>query len=382
MKIGIFTYHHADNYGAYLQACAICNRLNEHPDLEVEIIDFVMNKEIEFYSFYEKKWVKLLGIFAKKIGFRCKIHQVFEKARLSPVMRLSRESLRSDSINDFIKFVQGKYDVIIAGSDEIWKLDGFRGYPTPYWLFGDLKCRKFSYAASSRADFSKLKGEKRETLVKNLHEFEYIGVREQQTAESLKELLGENKKICVCCDPTFLYDFPLRDLSLEEALKGKAKIDPKKKTIVLMTMDHKIATRVRETFGKEYNLVSVLEYHSGYRNVYDLTPLQWLEVVKNADLFITTFFHGTCFSIIYQTPFITFGSKERNSKIKSLFVGAEELKERYILDKDDFLDRPDFKEEVVKRMKKFDTTEYIRVRRENFNDFVDVLVDSRNMALK
>ncbi|MCD7893356.1 MAG: hypothetical protein LUG60_06600 [Erysipelotrichaceae bacterium] len=49
MKIGILTYVHAVNYGAVLQAYALCKRLNEENDIEAELIDFRMKKEIKYY---------------------------------------------------------------------------------------------------------------------------------------------------------------------------------------------------------------------------------------------------------------------------------------------------------------------------------------------
>ena len=42
IRIGTLTFHRAVNYGAYLQACALCNRLNQEADIDCEIIDFCM----------------------------------------------------------------------------------------------------------------------------------------------------------------------------------------------------------------------------------------------------------------------------------------------------------------------------------------------------
>ena len=373
MKIGIFTYHHANNYGAYLQACALCNRLNEEKGLDVEIIDFVMKKELKFYSLLAKRIIRHPRSFIKNLYFQTKLNYAFKKARRAPIMKLSNIKMRSDSISDFTNLVYGKYDVIIVGSDEIWKLDGYRGFPTPYWLFGDLKCRKFSYAASSRSDFSKLDNEQKNILIQNLQEYEYIGVREKKTADSLKKLLGNEKEVHVCCDPTFLYDFPIREISIKELLNNKAKIDSKKKTIVVMTEDIKIARKIREVFGKDYNLVSVFHRQKGYQNVSSLLPLEWVEVIKNAELFVTTYFHGTCFSIINETPFITFRSEARSSKIDSLFEEMDDLRDRYILYRDEFLEKTDFKDVVINKMESINTEKYIASLRNEFEKFVDVL---------
>lgn len=50
MKIGILTYHSSHNYGAFLQAYALCNALSEKTGNEVEIINFSMEKAENMYK--------------------------------------------------------------------------------------------------------------------------------------------------------------------------------------------------------------------------------------------------------------------------------------------------------------------------------------------
>ena len=52
MKVGILTYHRSVNYGAYLQALALCKKLNCEQDISAEIIDFRMKCD-EFKCVYE-----------------------------------------------------------------------------------------------------------------------------------------------------------------------------------------------------------------------------------------------------------------------------------------------------------------------------------------
>ena len=51
MKIGILTFHRSVNYGAYLQAMALCKRLNCEPDITAEIIDFRMKCDENHYKY-------------------------------------------------------------------------------------------------------------------------------------------------------------------------------------------------------------------------------------------------------------------------------------------------------------------------------------------
>lgn len=372
MKIGILTYHRAHNYGAYIQACALCSRLNMEDNIDCEIIDFRMKKEITNYSLDRiSKKRKLLRPFWYK--FKKDLYSSFEAAVNNPVLKRSSESLVSDSIDDFNGFVKGRYDVIIAGSDEIWKVDGYRGFPTAYWLIGDLGCRKLSYAASSRSDFDKLNNDEKNIFSQAINDFEFIGVREEVTAERMRSFVSEPQKIHVCCDPSFLYDFPVRKMSVPELLKGKYSLSHKKKTIVVMTNYRPLALAILKSCIGEYNLVSVFDGHLGYHNVGKLTPLEWVEVIANADLVITSYFHGTCLSIIHQTPFISVGSKERSSKIESLFGKDCKFKERYIPDVNILVNHGSLKEYIGAFMKKVDTFEYVEKNRAEFNVFLEVL---------
>lgn len=377
MKIGILTYHRAHNYGAYLQACALCNKLNEKEGIACEIIDYRMEKEEEFYSVknisYKEKYFRPF-----RYRFRLSIADTFERAASDPIMVLTKERIVSDKTEDFVSFVRNKFDVIIAGSDEIWKTDSYRGFPNPYWLLEDLGCCKVSYAASSRSNFHALSDDIKKLLKDNLEGFAYIGVREKTTKDSMEQALGLNKEAHICCDPSFLYDFPVRTRSMSELLKGKARINPNKKNVVVMTNNGTLSRKIWKEFFLEYNLISVFMSHPGYINIADLSPIEWLEVIKNADIVLTTYFHGVCFSIINETPFVAFGSTARSSKIESLFEYENNFSERYVQDIESFIRNNDFKQYVVEMMKPVDSSTYVKQRREEFELFYQMLDSVKN----
>ena len=50
-KVGIITFHFADNFGAVLQTYALSKTIEKF-DLEVEIIDYVPKKLRDFYKIY------------------------------------------------------------------------------------------------------------------------------------------------------------------------------------------------------------------------------------------------------------------------------------------------------------------------------------------
>jgi len=177
MKVGILTYFRACNYGAYLQACSLCNRLNLEEDIEAEVIDFRMEKERLNYS--KKSWnVSRIIKSPMKYFYFNNLVETFEKEHQRPLAPVSTPAICSDVSEALRKMIQDRYEVVIVGSDEVWKTDGFRGFPNPYWLPFELNMKKVAYAVSSRSDFSALNEEKHNALHRYVNDFELIGVRD------------------------------------------------------------------------------------------------------------------------------------------------------------------------------------------------------------
>lgn len=332
MYIGIITYHRACNYGAYLQACALCNRLNMEEDIIAEIIDFRMKKENKIYTINKAGMMQnVKRILRLRYRFDKELFAMFEKAQLSSIMVKSNQYIESDSVDEFTKLVKNKYDVIIAGSDEIWKIDSFRGFPTPYWLIGDLGCRKFSYAASARVEFKTSLGEKDFlVLSKALNEFEYIGVRDRLTYDEVKMVVKDSSKLHMCCDPSFLFDFQIKKISIFELLNGKVKLNDSKKNLLLMTENRELASSVRRQLKDKFNIISVFHKHRGVLNISQLSPLEWLELLNCVDFVITSFFHATCYSIIFNQRFLSVGTMKRKTKLLELLNDNDEMLSHYV----------------------------------------------------
>ncbi len=301
IKIGIMTYFHAVNYGAYLQSYALCERLNQEEDFEAEIINFRMQKEVEHYLNFIKP---------KKNIFRMRFYIIRNKIFESSIrlMKLSDEHCVSDRIEDFIDLVRDKYDVLIAGSDEIWKVNSYRGFPTPYYLPDNLGARKLAYAASGRAPFRRMISEKQELLRSFLLDFEYIGTRDKTTFNEVGNLLNSWKKVYYNYDPTLIYDFKPDREHGRRILKERYHVNVNKKCIGIMfseKMNSKdnLVRYLKKSFGSEIALISLYDWEFGIINAPDLTPLDWIDVVAALDGMISHYFHAICIAIITGTPF-------------------------------------------------------------------------------
>lgn len=364
MNVGILTYHRALNYGAYLQACALCNRLNQEDDISAEIIDYQMVKEA---THYKKNWNILMRfIHFPAYKFYAGKSNGFVRALKDPILKHSAEFLKSDSLESFQACFGDKYDVVIAGSDEIWNFNNFRGFPNAYWLPGDLKSRKFSYAASSRQDFSKLSAEQAKIMREYFQCFEYIGVRDQLTYDSIAEMMGSEERLHLCCDPSFLYDFEIEKKDLFHW--NRLKLNPRKKNAFVMVTDRKLAFYLKKKLGASYNLISVCNRHPGLTNVADITPMEWLTILNSCDIILTTFFHATCFSMICRKPFISFGSL-RSSKIEALLHAANML-DHYEPDTQKMIETDGLDKLLSKAEMMDGSAEYIDRERDNFRHFI------------
>ncbi len=371
MKVGILTYHGAHNYGAYLQACALCNRLNREEGISAEIIDYRSGKEVRRYDarhFSLKK--KLYQLLHGTYFFNQRLSASFERAMKHPAMILSRDSLVGDSIEAFTSFVDGKYDVIVVGSDEVWKVNNYRGFPTPYWLFGDLHCRKLSYAASARVQFrDALDAASCDRIREALSDFEYIGVRDEFTMREVAGVLGDPGNIHLCCDPSFILDFDVPESDVLKRIEHKKGFRPGLKTVLVMLDNEEAAQYVKTGLGDKYNLISVFEPHKGFINCPDVDPFDWLFLIQNVDFVIASFFHAICFSIINNRPFLAVGTKGKKSKLTEL-LDTPSLKKRYV----EIGDRPDLSGMVDQTIASGDTfDDYVLRQRQTFDSFLSQL---------
>ena len=306
MKIGILTYHASHNYGAFLQAYALRNVLIEKTGNDVDIINFNMPQSVELYANMsnpetdneqEKKFCQDRGrMFVEQ---SLKYHD------------LKGECFVSDDLNQFSDWIQGKYDIVIVGSDEIWYMRGFRGFPTPYWLPGVTGCRKMAYAASARVDQNDMTKEEQSQVKKFLEDFSYISVRDNVTRRMVEIATGRSPQ--VTCDPTFAYEFHINKELGKWLIKNKYRYNGRKKCIGLMLTNGKLIDAIVRKYDRDFDFISLYAYNKNIKSNVVLTPFEWTQVIAGCDGLITSFFHGMVFALKGNTPFISFETR----KIKS-----------------------------------------------------------------
>lgn len=305
-KIGILTYHRSINYGAFLQAYSLYHIIKKrYGDIYiVEIIDYESEKSYRLYveQFGDNK----KGIYSK-----------FQK-NIGKIRKTMRHII-TDSIDDVFHYIKKKkYDCIVVGSDEIWKVDGMRGFPNAYWLNGDVGCvKKMSYAASARNSYEKLTDAQREYIRTALSSFSYVGVRDVSTQIMLSYIT--DKKINLNCDPVFLHDFGF-DSTYKNKLCKKYNIDARQKIMVVMIPDNRLVQLLKRHLD-DLIIISLYDYNSfANYNLIEIDPFEWIKIISIADIMVTNRFHGISFAMKYNIPFLALDNYDaiENSKIYDL----------------------------------------------------------------
>ena len=323
--IGILTFHNACNYGAFLQAKALQDKLGEYPDTTAYIIDYKNKKVVADYS--------VAGVFNIKKGLKTTI---LKTLRLKDIIKRNRifskyqkDTFKLIDINDTQK-IENLHKAVV-GSDQVWG-QHITGEDNTYFLPFAKPEQRVSYAASA----GKIDDDFDDSLVKNsLCDFSAISVRESELKDKLCAI-GLNKDISVVTDPVFL-----KSKENWEAYAGKEKAYPKDYILIfLMGVTRKAdyivkrALEVGKQQGVEVILLGDQERWYKYRNVKHFgvaSPKQFVNLISNAKCVFTNSFHATAFSIILNTPFYIEMNIKNSGRLKSL-LGLTGLEGRMMYD--------------------------------------------------
>lgn len=371
-KVGILTFHSGLNYGASLQAYALKCVLNSK-NLDTSVIDF--RKEKSYGDNFWKNFFSCARLarciyeipYSKQIGQKKKQFERFVCEELT-------EKKTCLVTEDAIENVTQSYQALIFGSDQIWNLDP-RIYDRSKVFFADFDYsgKKYAYSASFGEDIS-FANEHKKYIIKQLTGFRSISVREK----SGQEFLVENGIDAVhTVDPTLL----LKKEEWEKLINDTAIV--KGKYILYYSVNCRrysweIAKKLSElTHMPVINLVEHPKvFMAGFKNCYDKGPLEFLNIIKNAEYVVTNSFHGVAFSINFKKKF---------APVFQTIDGKIQLEER----KYDLLKRvgleslivTDMNEEVLKKISTIDYSAVEKkldaIRKESLS-YIDGVVNDLN----
>lgn len=319
MRIGILTYHRSINYGAVMQSAALVSELSRRfPQVEIEIVDYCSKR----MNIYYKLFTVYRGMDSvTQLISRFEMYKAFQRGVSE--LPLSKDRLVTDDCDRFFRWINGKYDILISGSDAVWNY-GKRGLPNPYFLH-DISddCRRFSFAASCNGlgigDFTEIGSTSKEFLNESFGRFDYIGVRDKQT-EAFVRAVYPAAELYHNCDPSlFFYDLSgnNREALIQKLIK-KYHYNPNKPAIGLMLsnlngdLSRNLVERLHSRYGSKYQLISLYSYnkYADIPYVADLTPQEWSTIFGLFNLTISKYFHGTMFSLLNRTPVLAVSAEK------------------------------------------------------------------------
>lgn len=325
MKIGILTFHCAHNYGAVLQAYALQEKI-KMLGYDVEIIDYQPEYITYHYSVFSRKFISSSNLFkalAKMIITGLTFYS--KTKRRKGFAKFIRDKFNlSDKVDNKIP---SHYDLYIIGSDQVWNFNLTHGVDKIWFGFFETKnnAKIISYAASFGS--ASIKEKEKKFLEEAFKNFDGISLREKEPIPLL-QTITTNKLVNVL-DPTLI-------LNVEKwnNLAIKPSFD-KKYVLVYQVIRSKHTNKIANELAKQLNaevveIPAAVSYKNLNNKYMTTTPEEFLGWIKHADCVVTSSFHGTAFSIIYNRPFYSVNLEDGSEKRPKNLLNILELKSRLI----------------------------------------------------
>ena len=301
-KVGCITFHASYNFGSNLQAYALQEYVKKlSDDIDYKIINFRSENQKKLYD-YGCSRSRLKFLFKKKLLERQEKFENFINKKLN----LTEKEYNN---NEELQKEEFKFDYYISGSDQIWNLSA-RDFDWSYYLDFVKKGKKISYAASRGPVNREISTENLQTIKGLVSKYDNISVREQGTFEFIKKLTDKN--IDINLDPTLL----LTREEWQKLLDGHKKIIDKPYILYYSLKPSKVRSKLLKHLGKVMNKKVVVanpyikyDLVGGFKKNYNSGPIEFLNLLANADLVVSSSFHGTVFSILFNKPFYTLNGK-------------------------------------------------------------------------
>jgi hypothetical protein len=308
MKTAVITLKDAPNYGGILQAYALQIAVKKLGH-ECDLIDYMTSEFRKKFAFFGKPQnMSYVYWIYKKIQYPLMAKMMKKMLPFYRHMSLTEKFYESSQL----KVLNGKYDVFIAGSDQVWACD-LNYYDDSYFLsFVDKDKKRISYAASLGRTMDMLKEEEKRFIASGLNYVDEITLREESGIEVVKKLA--NKEAVVVLDPTLL---------LEKSDYEKVAVHTQKTPFILCYLiqskkNDTEALKMAKKMSKERN-IPIVKICRGLTSVlwgetlYVPTVEEWLGLFMDAEYIFTNSFHGVAFSVNFKKQFTVFVEGEINS---------------------------------------------------------------------
>lgn len=312
MKIGIVTFQYAYNHGAVLQ-CLALQRALKMIGFDAEALNYLPlhSAGIPFWRGWRqiKSGQQFVENLIKKLitlRYGTTMRQCFDAFR-AEYLSISGPC-RSQSE---ISAAADQYDVMIAGSDQIWHLS----MPPVYFLefSPPYRGKRISYAACCGE--GDLPEERLGEMGRWLAHFDYLSVRDEFSREIVRRAVCRDPEIVA--DPTLLVD--LTDVQ-------KKIVHPYPEYIIAYILGEEIEgkhtqaiTTIRNKMG-DLPVVAIISSATKPQScpwadyqIWTAGPGEWLYLIANANFVYTDSFHGALFAMKYKKPFLAYYTEKMRS---------------------------------------------------------------------
>lgn len=332
MRIGVLTLQLHNNFGGILQAYALQKVLKDfgHNVVLIDKSRYVsLGPWYKRYPIYIKRGINRY-ILGKDIIVKADVEQNRVPKTIAKYTEPFIEKyIRRVYTKDFSNIREKDFDVLIVGSDQIWRPKYFFSkIENAYLDFAkEWKIKRITYAASFGTEEWEYTEEQTNNCAALLKKFNAVSVRESSAVQLCSDNFGVKAEQVL--DPTIL-------LCKEDYIKlfkdyNTAQSDGNLFCYILDEGEEKksiIDCIAKEKGLKPFYVNSRYEELDAPLEERIQQPVEkWLRAFNDAEYIVTDSFHACVFSIIFNKPFIVYGNRERGlSRFKSLLsiFGLEE----------------------------------------------------------
>lgn len=306
-RIGMLTFHRADNLGAVLQSYALQTVLNTEFNADAELIDYVCDKveatrHVHVTSLKSLVKAPLLWVYyqIKHKGFAA-----FRKKYLKQSKNVYNKKNIASCCDD--------YDVFLAGSDQIWNPECSGNDDTFFLNFVESGVSA-SYAASiGNYHYNDKEAGKIAQMISRLSE---ISVRELSGQAELSRIGVHGAQVHP--DPVMLLEVS----DWNKVMSGRLCKD--KYILVYILLDDVNVMECARAYAEAHNC-KIICNKTSIEFIMHNSPHEFLSWISNAEAVFTNSFHGTAFSLVFNKPLaadIEQTDGRKNDRIYDLLIPA------------------------------------------------------------
>ena len=321
MRVGILTlFHGNNNWGGDLQGYALKAYIEENfENAEVDLIRYRSGVNVIYKSKFEQMAQYGPSEAIKKISERV-IKKKTPTGKLlgkrnELFVQFQQQYLTNDHVytDEDLQDLANEYDCLICGSDQIWNPNVAR---PGFFLKGVTGTRKVSYAASIARDT--LSEKESNAMIPLIEKFDYVSVREKTAKTILDGYFKGRKSIDEVLDPALM-----RTKEQWSKFAGVEKYETEPYALMFFFSDSLNYRKQIEGYCQNHGLKLIGIPHAAtyikndevgdYEKAYDVGPMEFLKLFRDASYVFTDSFHGSAFSIIFQKQFCVF-ERDKNTK--------------------------------------------------------------------